>query len=109
MSAEGTRHGTGSYEVKAWEFNLLLIEVIVFSGLVAGGVMVMGRRLLGPGGLWLEAAWMGLGFFLLGLALYPVMSIQSRHARGRELRFGRWLAGVLGGTVVGVLIYALIG
>lgn len=108
MTAETAQHGVRTYEVKAWEFNLLIVELVVFSGLVAGGLMALGRRLPWAGGVWPEAAWMGLGFLLIGLALYPVLSILSRNTHNRSLGFGRWLAWSLASTAVGSLLYGLI-
>ena len=108
MIAKETRLGTDPYEVKTWELNLLLIEVILLAALALAWVWASGTRLLGAGSPWADAGCKGLGFFLLGLALYPAIRVQSRNARGYELRFSRWIIGDLIGSAVGTLVYLLL-
>lgn len=97
-----------SYRVERWEFNVILIELIVLAGVAVGCGIGLGRRALGAGLNWPEAALMGAAFFLLGLALYPVTRIWVRNAKAHQLRFGRWLLGALGGCAVVVLFYGLL-
>ena len=108
MEAVKTGVQPRDYEVRAWEFNLLLIEIVLFAGIAVGWTFSLGPQALGADVPWADAAWKGLGFFLLGLAIYPVLRIQSRHARGRELRFSRWNAGALLAAAAGALIYFLL-
>jgi hypothetical protein len=108
MIAKETRLETGPYEVKVWEFNLLLVEVIALAGLALPWVWVLAARLLGAHAPWVDAAWKGLGFFLLGLALYPVIRVQTRNTRGHEPSFSRWIAGDLIGSAVGTVLYLLL-
>ena len=108
MESVKTTAETRNYEVRAWEYNLLFVELVLLAGLAVAWVWSFGPRVVSAGPPWADAALTGFGFFLLGLALYPVLSIQSRHSRGRELPFGRWLAGALVGSAVGGALFLLL-
>ena len=84
-----SRHQT--YELKAWEFNALLLEVVIFGGAAIGALMGLGRREFGHLLGLPDFAWWLAGASFIGIALYPVLNVLTRHERGRELRFGRWL------------------
>jgi hypothetical protein len=90
-----------------WEFNLLLLE----SMLAGAGLFVLlswaGRRFLEPVHPWAVAAAYGVGFLLLGLALYPILSIHLRSAHGRRLGFGKMLAWSALGSAVGAILFAV--
>jgi hypothetical protein len=96
------------YRVERWEFNVVLVEIIVFAGVAVGWGFGLGRRALGPGLVWPEAILVGAALLLLGLALYPVTRIWARNARAHQLRFGRWLLGALAGCAVAVVLYGLL-
>lgn len=97
-----------SYEVRAWEFNLLLVEVGLLGALAMGVLPSVGRRYLGEFLPLPSSVWMSLGVLLIGLALYPILSIELRNAHSRELRFRRWVVGWLIGAALGTPLYLLL-
>lgn len=109
MVADKTNVESGAYEVRPWEFNLLLLELIGFAGVALGWLWSLGPPQLGLDPRWADTAWKALGFLLLGLALYPALRIEGRHSGQHELRFGRWLLAALAGAAVGALVYVLMG
>lgn len=108
MEALETRTQIRDYEVRTWELNFILLEIILLGGAAVGAFWSIGPELLGANLPWEDAALKGVGFFILGLALYPVLSIEARKTRGREVRFGRWLLGALVGSAVGSAIYLVL-
>jgi hypothetical protein len=100
LKAQARAEG-GDYEVKRWEFGLLFVEVVLLGGAAVGFLWRLGPRFFESEPPWIGAAWQGLGLFLLGLALYPVLRIESRNAHGRTLRFSRWIVAALIGAAVG--------
>lgn len=109
MESVKTTSESRTYEVRAWEFNLLFVELILLAALAVAWIWSLGPSFLGAGPPWANAALKGFGFFLLGLALYPVLSIQSRNSHGRELSLGLWIAGAFAASVGGAVLYFLLG
>lgn len=87
--------------LRLWEFNLLLLEVLLFGSAALGA----GAGLLRRAGL-PDIAAFGLFFVAFGLVLFPIQSVQSR-IHGHTLRFGRWLLMTIAGAIVGAAIWQL--
>ena len=101
------RRPEGTYEVSPWEFNVLLLEVVCFGGVLMAALMRLGPRVFSALA-WPEPIWAALGFFVMGLALYPALRIAARNSHGRQIGFAMWLAGDLLGAAVGLLLYYLL-
>lgn len=90
-----------------WEFNALLLESV----LAGAGLFVLlswaGRRFLTSVHPWAVAAAYGVGFLLLMVALYPILSVYQRSVHGHGLRFGKMLAWSALGSAVGALLFAV--
>lgn len=97
-----------SYTIRRSEFNLFFMQSILLGALLLALMIILGAKLLTTGDMLSEAALMALGFFFLGLTLYPSLNIRSRNVEGRELSLARYLFFALLGSVVGGIVSALL-
>jgi hypothetical protein len=109
MNTERSAVQTGSYEVKAWELNALLLELVLLGGVAVGALIGIGRKGLGNLISLPVYVWFLVGAVLTGIALYPIFNIRMRNAHGRELQLGKWLLWeVVSASLVGI-VFALLG
>jgi hypothetical protein len=96
------------YELRTWEFNALLIESILLGAACMAAVAVAGVKLLGPLLPLPDFLWVALGFLLPGIELYPILNVQLRNTRGREVPFFRAVFWSLVGAAVGGVVYVVL-
>lgn len=91
-----------SYEIGKVRFALLTVNSILAGALLGGVVRMWGPQVLGGR---FEPLCVGVGFLALFLPLYPVVSTWKQARSGKDLSFGRYLAGALAGAIVAPIIY----
>lgn len=100
---ERTNCGPG---LTRWEMSAFWITSTLTGALLMLLVGFVTPRLLAPVLVLPLGVWAGLGFLVLGLALYPVMRTEARLAQPtRGLSFKRFLIAMLLGSVVGALVF----
>ena len=90
-----------------WEFYALLLESVLAGAGLFALLSWAGRRFLEPVHPWAVAAAYGVGFLLLMLALYPILSVYQRSVHGHGVRFGKMLAWSAAGSAVGAILFAV--
>lgn len=90
-----------SVRLQRSEWNLLVVESVVLSGLAMAAVIVLGRR-LAPAVPY--AVWFGAGLLAVPLVGWPVLSVTARHKTGRTPSVARLAALAVLASVAGAVI-----
>lgn len=91
-------------ELRPWEFNALVIESILFSGLVMAIVWTMAVR----SRVMAESVAFFLGLVALSVVLIPIESVVLRQRYKRQMAIGSSVLWMVAGAAVGAGLYALL-
>lgn len=108
MSENQELEKAGHYSLKAWEWNVLTLESVLLGAGLYALVSTMGPDRLASVLNVSEAVWQAIGFLVLMLCLYPILSIYMRSTRGTRLSFAKLLAWSVIGSVLGGVIFSFL-
>jgi hypothetical protein len=91
-------------ELRPWEFNALLIESILFGGLIMAIVTTSAVR----SRILVEPVAFALGLVALGIALIPIQSVLLRNRYQKRMALGSSFLWILVGAVIGAGFYGLL-
>ncbi len=104
MEAHVSRELPEAFPIQRWEFNVILLEIVVLGGAGIGALVALGLRLLPMVADWV---WWTIAIFLFGVSYLPLESILLRTQHHRELSMVRSITWIVAGTAIGALIYRL--
>jgi hypothetical protein len=91
-------------DFRSWEFNALVIESVLLSGLLMAITWTMSSR----SHVIPEVISFALGLLALGVTLVPIESVLLRRLKSRGSGIAGSILWVLGGVAVGATVYALL-